>query len=632
VVLQSRSGTSWTTVATSTQDATGTARFQRVAGSAGTLTLRATAQTYRGAAASSTPTGTVSVLTAGDVTPPAAPAAPSVVHDAGRVQVTWDDVPDADLAGYRVHRALGRDGPWVQVSGDLVQLPRFLDTGVATPELQWYTVTSVDDSGNESGRAPPVRATAGDLTAPAPPTGLTPTPGDGQVELSWNPGSETDLAGYQVYRSDDAAGPWVASGGRVTATSSTVTGLSNDVASYFTVTSVDVAGNESTRAAPVEATPRGPTPTPSPGPPPPPVIDVDLGWTAAPPTLPGGGSLDPRDFGAAGDGTTDDAAALQAAVDHAAAVGAGVELAPDTTYRVESPLLLPSNTYLHGAGSSSVLAFTWTVNDDEHGGLYLGNRNQLTGNHDITLDSFAILGAGTGEPAGPKSMQLHPNVPGIRFRLVDRFQISRLEISHAPGISLLTQGCSNGTIHDNLVHRSGRDGINTGWFRRGGHHVLVANNLVTKVGDDGIALLGANGDEPFTDVWTHHVAAVGNTVQGWASNVNGLVIGRGIAVLGVQDSLVVDNTVDMTHSHGILVGPAVDRANNVAYRSADIRFIDNVLVNPGQLYPGSDPSIDEPDHVAVFANRSDRITFVATTVTNPYGDVMRFDRCSCTWS
>ena len=40
----------------------------------------------------------------------------------------------------------------------------------------------------------------GDVTAPAAPTGLVSTSGEGNVSLDWNNNGEGDLAGYNVYR------------------------------------------------------------------------------------------------------------------------------------------------------------------------------------------------------------------------------------------------------------------------------------------------------------------------------------------------------------------------------------------------------------------------------------------------
>ena len=46
-----------------------------------------------------------------------------------------------------------------------------------------------------------------DHTAPAAPTGLSATAGDGQVSLDWNDNGEFDLGGYNVYRIVDESGP-----------------------------------------------------------------------------------------------------------------------------------------------------------------------------------------------------------------------------------------------------------------------------------------------------------------------------------------------------------------------------------------------------------------------------------------
>lgn len=56
------------------------------------------------------------------------------------------------------------------------------------------------------------------------------------------------------------------------------------------------------------------------------------------------------DYGAAGDGVTDDRAAIQAAIDAASAAGGGVVFLPAGTYLIKRPLFLPSKVTLMGAG------------------------------------------------------------------------------------------------------------------------------------------------------------------------------------------------------------------------------------------------------------------------------------------
>ena len=125
-----------------------------------------------------------------------------------------------------------------------------------------------------------------DTSAPAVPVGLTATPGDGQVVLSWRAVTSRDLAGYRVYRAAGGSGSWTLLG-TTTAGSTTrvVTGLAADVTGYYAVTSRDRAGNESARSAVVAARPSVPVVAPAPAPAAPDTscgsLVVDEVWTAS---------------------------------------------------------------------------------------------------------------------------------------------------------------------------------------------------------------------------------------------------------------------------------------------------------------------------------------------------------------
>jgi hypothetical protein len=80
-----------------------------------------------------------------------------------------------------------------------------------------------------------------DLVAPAAPTNLGVTEGDGQVGLSW--AGVADAAVYQVYRSPVSGGGYVLVGG-TTGMAYTDTGLVNGQHYYYVVSAVDAAGNE----------------------------------------------------------------------------------------------------------------------------------------------------------------------------------------------------------------------------------------------------------------------------------------------------------------------------------------------------------------------------------------------------
>jgi GH35 family endo-1,4-beta-xylanase len=91
---------------------------------------------------------------------------------------------------------------------------------------------------------------------PAAPTGLTATDGDNLVWLDWNDNSESDLAGYNVYRSTTSgSGYSQLNGSLVTDSNYTDTMVSNDVTYYYVVTAVDANDNESVYSSEVSATP-----------------------------------------------------------------------------------------------------------------------------------------------------------------------------------------------------------------------------------------------------------------------------------------------------------------------------------------------------------------------------------------
>ena len=108
------------------------------------------------------------------------------------------------------------------------------------------------------GTAPPA-----DTTAPAAPTGVNATAGDGQVTLKWSANSESDLAGYRVYRRY-ADGTWPTSPTATTATTTwTDSAARNGTAYTYRVTARDATGNESQPSSSATATPQAPTPPPT---------------------------------------------------------------------------------------------------------------------------------------------------------------------------------------------------------------------------------------------------------------------------------------------------------------------------------------------------------------------------------
>jgi fibronectin type 3 domain-containing protein len=65
-----------------------------------------------------------------------------------------------------------------------------------------YALAAADETGRVGGRGTLTGATGQNLTPPAAPSGLTVTPGERALTLTWAANSETDLRGYRVYRSE----------------------------------------------------------------------------------------------------------------------------------------------------------------------------------------------------------------------------------------------------------------------------------------------------------------------------------------------------------------------------------------------------------------------------------------------
>jgi hypothetical protein len=81
----------------------------------------------------------------------------ALVLDSGygvdRIECSWTKSASPDAARYQVYRSLVSGGPYLPVSGDLVDHTMFMDTGLSPSTRYYYVVTAVDRSGNESARS-----------------------------------------------------------------------------------------------------------------------------------------------------------------------------------------------------------------------------------------------------------------------------------------------------------------------------------------------------------------------------------------------------------------------------------------------------------------------------------------------
>jgi serine protease len=183
-----------------------------------------------------------------DTTPPSAPTGLSASAGNGTVALDWSNNTEADLDGYIVYRATSAAGPYAALNSNPLGASAYTDGSVTNGTTYYYRVTAVDIAGNESADSATVSGTpeGGDTTPPAAPTGLSGTSTRNSVSLNWADNSESDLAGYFVYRATRSGGPFTrVTGSPVGASAYVDTGLNSRTRYFYYVTATDTSGNES---------------------------------------------------------------------------------------------------------------------------------------------------------------------------------------------------------------------------------------------------------------------------------------------------------------------------------------------------------------------------------------------------
>ncbi|MFA5423480.1 MAG: glycoside hydrolase family 30 beta sandwich domain-containing protein, partial [Phycisphaerae bacterium] len=189
-----------------------------------------------------------------DTTPPAAPTGLAATAGDGTVLLNWDDNGEEDFAFYNVKRSETSGSGYSTIAAD-VAVSEYTDNTVTNDTTYYYVVTAVDTSDNESGNSSEDSATPEDTTAPAAPTGLSATAGDGTVSLNWDDNGETDLAGYNVKRSTTQGSGYSSIATDVATSDYTDNTVTNGTTYYYVVTAVDESDNESGNSDEDSATP-----------------------------------------------------------------------------------------------------------------------------------------------------------------------------------------------------------------------------------------------------------------------------------------------------------------------------------------------------------------------------------------
>ena len=224
------------------------------------------------------------------VTVPGAPAGLTATPSNSRVTLSWA-APASDggsaVTGYIIYQGTSPGGETgTQVNGSPVTATSYTVAGLTNGTTYYFKAIAVNAVGlsplseEASATLPPIAtpsttpassATTPTGTAPASastsapafaaPTGLTATPDNAQVRLSWSaPASDggSPVISYKAYVATAPGVPGSVAVVSTKGTGATVTSLTNGTTYYFMVTAVNAAGNESPFSTGVSAEPAGP--------------------------------------------------------------------------------------------------------------------------------------------------------------------------------------------------------------------------------------------------------------------------------------------------------------------------------------------------------------------------------------
>lgn len=230
-------------------------------------------------------------------------------------------------------------------------------------------------------------------------------------------------------------------------------------------------------------------------------------------------------YGAVGDGSTDDTAEIQAAIDAAEAAGGGrVLLMPGKTHRISADLIIDSpNVTLDGAGA--------TINRDAQ--VSSGDNVIEVSASNVTINDLTIRCAtAAAEINGAYGILVFGSATDV---LISGVQVHTIA---ATGI-VIAGAASRVNVTDCYVHDTQADGIR---FAGTVTHCAATGCHVASTGDDGISIVGAIAEG---------VRPTGITIDG--NTVEDTTDGRGITCVGGQSVVISNNVVRNVDLAGILV-------------------------------------------------------------------------------
>ncbi|MDR8362777.1 M10 family metallopeptidase C-terminal domain-containing protein [Pseudomonas sp. JL3] len=366
-----------------------------------------------------------------------------------------------------------------------------------------------------------------------------------------------------------------------------------------------------------------------------------------------------QNFGAKGDGITDDTAAIQSAIDAAAAAGGGQVYMPTGTYIVsggEEPsdgcLMLKSNVYLYGDGMgvttvkvadgsdtkiTGVIRSAYGEETHDFGVSNLtidGNRDNTTGKIDGWFNGYIPGEAGYDSNVTLDSVEIK-DCSGYGFDPHEQTvnMVIKNSVSHGNGLDgFVADFLSDSTFENNIAYDNDRHGFN---IVTSTHDFTLTNNVAYNNGGNGIVIQRGSEDIPSpTNITITGGEVYGNGAEGVLIKmssevtVSGVDIhdntSAGIRIYGSNHVEIIDNTLS-NNSLGSPVPEIIIQSYNDTLGVSGKYFNGSDNTIQGNIIIGSDLSTygvaerneDGTDRNAIIGNTISHTSKGATLI---YGD------------
>ena len=199
-------------------------------------------------------------------TPVPVPARPTGLTATGKhqsVDLTWRNPGNSTITGWEYrYKTAGAYGSWTAVPNGTASTTSYTVTGLTNNTSHTFRIRAVNSAGDGAASA---EASATPIPVPSKPTGLSASPNNRQVVLSWTNPNNASIEKWQYrYKTTGGYGKWrdMTNSGASTA-SHAVSGLSNNVTHTFKIRAVNINGpgpaSDEASARPVAGAPEAPS-------------------------------------------------------------------------------------------------------------------------------------------------------------------------------------------------------------------------------------------------------------------------------------------------------------------------------------------------------------------------------------